>query len=109
MPREDRRILFDNDEVYKAIFALSTQKQLKKPPPGHIVRVYQDEQDPSKIYLDLENPQDTSVNRTLDYNSDFLAAALMLFCRGCGIPLPKTAKKSVAIQDNTVLLRVQIG
>lgn len=109
MPREDRRILFDNDEVYKAVFALSMQKQLKKPPPGAFVRVYQDDKDPNKIFVDLENPQDTSVNRTLEYSSDFLAAALMLFCRGCGIPLPKTAKKSVVIQDNTVLLRVQIG
>jgi len=109
MPREDRRILFSQDEVYKAIFALCTQKQMPKPPPGIIEKVYQDEADDSKIYMEIKNPQDSERDRTLEFSRDFVAAALMLFCRGCGIPLPKSAKKSVLVQDNNIILRVQVG
>ncbi len=109
MPREDRRITFDDDEVYKAIYALSMQKQLKKPPPGTVGRVYHDEKDATKMMVDFVNAHDESMNATMEFTTDFIAAALMLFCRSCGIPLPKSARKSVMLQDNTVILRVQIG
>jgi len=107
MPREDRRIIFENDEVYKAIFALCAQKQVKKPPAGLVKSITEDPKDPNKIYMALENPQEKE-HTTREYSRDFLAAALMLFCRGCGIPLPKNAKKSVLIKGNQVMLRVTI-
>ncbi len=107
MPSEDRRIMFSNDEVYKALYALCIQKQLKIPPAGQVVAIIEDSADTNKIYMDLENPQETTAARC-EYSRDFLAAALMLFCRGCGIPLPKTAKKSVMINDSRVILRVII-
>lgn len=107
MPREDRRISFDNDEVYKAVYALCTQKQMKKPIPGHIVKITEGAGESGAIFLDFENPLDKSAECG-EYTRDFIAAALMLFCRGCGIPLPKTAKKSVAIIDGILILRVQI-
>ena len=107
MPREDRRITFDYDEVYKALYALSVQKQLQKPIPGQIMRVREDEEDKTKILIDIENPQE-KIKITRDYSSDFLAAALMLFCRGLAIPIPKRAQKTVVIQDGQVVLRIQI-
>lgn len=107
MPREDRRILFDNEEVYKALYAMCFQKQMKAPPPGQIVTILEDDENKGQIKVRIENPHDkTSAN--LEYTTDFVAAALMLFCRGCGIPLPKHAKKSVAIADGQMMLRVQI-
>jgi hypothetical protein len=107
MPKEDRRILFDYEEVYKALYALCTQKQVPKPPPGVIVAIREDAEDATKLHVDLENPQDKSKAKR-EYTRDFLAAALMIFCRGLGIPLPKNAQKSVVIQDGQVVLRVQI-
>ena len=107
MPTEDRRILFEPSEVYNAIFSLCRKKELKKPPPGQFVRVYTDDSDPNQVFFDLLNPQDKSTAK-LTYSRDFLAAALMLLCRGCSIPLPKTASKSVMIIDSQVILRVQI-
>ena len=60
------------------------------------------------ILMYLENPQEKEGGRTVcKYTSDFIAAALMLFCRGEGIPLPKNAKKSVMIKGEDVMLRVQ--
>src|SRR5262245_36835907 len=107
MPREDRKISFDNDEVYKAVFALCTQKQLKKPIPGHIIKVTEGTVESGMIILDIENPLDKASEKA-EYTRDFLAAALMLFCRGCGIPLPKLARKSVMVVEGVIVLRVQI-
>lgn len=105
MPREDRRIHFENEEVYKAIYAMCFQKQLRLPPPGHVTKVVGDP-NTRQIIIHLSNPQDKS-DAKLEYAEDFVAAALMLFCRGCGIPLPKTASKSVQVTDGVMILRVQ--
>lgn len=107
MPREDRRISFENEEVYKAVFALCTQKQMKKPIPGVILKVI-DSGDAGPVVLEIGNPLHSSDSVKEEYTRDFLAAALMLFCRGCGIPLPKSARKSVMVIEGTVILRVQI-
>ncbi len=108
VPTEDRRIIFSSDEVYKALFALCAQKQVKKPPPGHVKGIEEDKEDNQKIYVHLENPQEQE-KATVEYSRDFLAAALLLFCRGLGIPIPKIGKKSVLIKDGRVMLRVQVG
>ncbi len=107
MPREDRRIVFSNEEVYKAIYSLSTQQQLPKPPAGILKSVEQSTVDKNIYEIKLENPAQ-DVNETREYGSDFIAAALMMFCRGAGIPLPRSAQKSVMIRDGEVILRVQI-
>lgn len=112
MPKEDRRIVFDNEELYKALFALCSQKQMKKPPAGRITSIKEDDADKDRIMVTIENrmaadPEETLAER--EYSRDFIAAALMLFCRGLGIPLPKSASKSVIIRDDQVMLRVQIG
>ncbi len=110
MPVEDRRIIFDNTEVYKALYALCTQKQMKTPPPGVIIHIKESEADSSLVVVKISNPQDSNNPEvTVEYSHDFFAAALMLFCRGLGIPLPKSAKKSVVITDGTVMLRAKIG
>ena len=107
MPREDRRISFDNEEVYKAVYALCAQKQIKKPVPGQIVKISEAFGDTGGIFLDIQNPLKNTGEQS-EYARDFIAAALMLFCRGCGIPLPRNAKKSVMIVDGALTLRVQI-
>lgn len=109
MPREDRRITFSYDEVYKAIFALCVQRELKKPPAGIIMAVETSKADASKVSVRLENPLLQGPVVFLEYGMDFLAAALMLYCRTCRIPLPKTAGKSVELAQDGVVLRVQIN
>ncbi len=109
MPREDRRITFSYDEVYKAIFALCVQRELKKPPAGIIMAIETSMTDASKVALRLENPQTNNPVIFLEYSLDFLAAALMLYCRTCRIPLPKTAAKSVELAADGIVLRVKIN
>lgn len=108
MPREDRRITFSYDEVYKAIFAMCVQRELRKPPAGVIMAIERHE-DASKVTIRLENPLTNDPVIFLDYALDFLAAALMLYCRTCRIPLPKTAGKSVELAGDGVVLRVLIN
>lgn len=108
MPTEDRRIIFQNDEIYKALYTLCHQKQLRKPKPGTLTGVIEDKGDPSKIYILLENAQDKTASQQ-EFSRDFLAAALMLYCQGLNIPLPKKAKKTVLIKDTTAMLRVMIS
>lgn len=107
MPKEDRRIIFEFDEAYKAIYAMCVQREIKKPPAGQIKSIRKNLGDESKITIELANDMDNS-EASVEYSRDFLAAALMLYCRGLGIPLPKNASKSVMLSEERVALRVQI-
>jgi hypothetical protein len=106
MPREDRRIIFDMSETYQAIYKLSfKQEGVKRISVGAIVKIEEDGIDPNKLNFFIENPQDGT--KTMEtYTRDFVAAALMMFCRGLGIPLPKKASKAVVIDKNSLILRV---
>ena len=107
MPREDRRIYFDYEETYKALFALCIQREFKKPPAGIIKAIEVHADDSTRLTVQIDNPLEHLSNR-VEYSRDFLAAALMLFCRSLGVPLPKAAQKSVEFNYGTVILRVQI-
>lgn len=107
MPREDRRIIFDYSEAYKAIYALCVQKELKKPPPGVIQSAESDKENDEKVIISLTNAQDNSAAQ-LEYSKDFLAAALLLYCRSQSIPVAKKGQKSVEFSGKNIILRVII-
>jgi hypothetical protein len=107
MPREDRRIIFEFQETYKALYALCVQKELPKPPPGIVAAVVPHPMDETKVLVRIENPQ-TNIAQDLEFTRDFLAAALMLYCRTIRVPLPKNAHKSVELAQENVILRVMI-
>lgn len=109
MPTEDRRIMFTFEEAYKAVYGLAVQKNLKKPPAGAVIRIDKDDQDPNIIYLFMLNEAEWKGEKKVDYSRDFMAAALLLYCRGCGIPIPKAARKSVVLTPENIILRVEVG
>lgn len=108
MPREDRRIYFDFLEVYKAIYALSVQKEIRKPPPGVLESIAVDKDDPNKLRATITNPQEKDSTRVLEFSRDFLAAALLVYCRSNNIPVSKKARKSVEFAPADVILRLEI-
>jgi hypothetical protein len=108
MPTEDRRIIFTFEEAYKAIYSLSIQKNFKKPPAGAIIRTEVDEKDSALITLFLVNDGEWQGEKKIDYSRDFIAAALLLYCRGVGIPVPRVARKSVMLGDESITLRVEM-
>ena len=107
MPKEDRRIIFSNDEVYKALYTLRDQKSLKPLPSGQIITTGIDADDSNKMFFILEDKM-AQTHAKIEHFRDFVAAALMLYCKGYGIPLPKSAQKSVMVQEDMVILRVQM-
>lgn len=107
MPREDRRIFFDYEETYKAVYSLCTQKGLPKPPSGSIMRMEPNLENPLELDIFLESNRSGSLE-TVKYTKDFIVAALMIMCRTIGIPLPKGASKTLELQQDKVILRVQM-
>jgi hypothetical protein len=107
MPREDRRISFDYAETYKAIFTLCMHNELPRPFAGSITALNFKAEDDGCVVVRFANGlQETSV--TSEYSRDFLAAALMLYCRICNIPIPKKAMKSVEPGDDSVTLHITL-
>jgi hypothetical protein len=107
MPREDRRISFDFTETYTAIFALCVQKEMPRPVAGSITAIDFKGDDGRCVAVRFANGlQGTSA--TSEYGQDFLAAALMLYCRTCSIPIPKRGVKSVELGDEGVTLRITL-
>lgn len=105
MPKEDRRIIFDYSEAYNAIYAFCVKKEQRKPPPGVITGVHVDPADEKRFYVHIENAQQNTRAKQ-EYSRDFLAAALMLYCRSLGIPIAKRSRKSVEIKEGAVVLRL---
>jgi hypothetical protein len=108
MPREDRRIIFDVSEIYQAIYKLSVKSEdIKKPIAGSIIRIEENEDNGLEIKFHIVNPQ-TNEKRTMIYTRDFVAAALMMFCRGAGIPLPRKSSKTIIIEEHQIILRAYV-
>jgi hypothetical protein len=108
MPREDRRIIFDMSETYQALYRLSLKKDDEpRLIAGAIVKIEPNAENEDKFDFHLTNPQEGH-NKTVTYSKDFVAAALMMFCRGAGIPLPRRAQKAVMIRDGQMVLRVVV-
>jgi hypothetical protein len=108
MPREDRRIVLDYTETYKAIFTLCMQNELARPFARSITAISFKADDGRCVVVRFANGlQGTSA--TKEYSRDFLAAAaLMLYCRTCSIPVPKKAMKSVELGGDSVTLHVTL-
>ena len=106
MPREDRRVIFDFSETYNAIYKLTVQKpDAPKLKPGVIKKIEEDGLDANKVNVYIENSQ-TAEKHVVTFSRDFIAASLMMFCRGSGIPLPRNAGKTVIFDHDRVTLRI---
>ncbi len=108
MPQEDRLIKFDYLELYSAVFSLCSQRGEKRPVSGSIVEVYHPEGDVSRVSIEFYDKK-TAKNVVQEYSRDFIAAALMMYCRSSGVPLPKSANKALSIGCDDLTLRVKLG
>lgn len=108
MPREDRRVIFDMSETYQALYKLSLKQEGgRRLMAGAITGIAEDTEDNTKVIFTFENPQ-TNEKKDMVFTRDFVAAALMMFCRGAGIPLPRKAAKSIIVEKNRVILRALV-
>lgn len=108
MPKEDRRLIFDYSETYQALYKLTVKSDdMKRLKPGIIRKIEQDGLDANMVNFYIENPQEGE-KHIATYSRDFIAAALMMFCRGNGIPLPRKASKTIMIDEGRMILRVMV-
>lgn len=107
MPSEDRKIIFTFEEVYKALYAMTVQKEMKKLPVGAIKSIAKSTTSSDQYTVWIEDDY-TMESNEIGFGGDFLAAALMVFCRSQGIPMSKKARKSVEIDGAHLVLRLQI-
>ena len=107
MPAEVRIIAFTPEEVLEAIdgFSAIADKRLftgkaidchvRKDPEVHAV-------------LQVQRADGEKIG-TVDLNSAQLAAALISFCCGHRIPLPRVASKELDVIDGQLVLRLELG
>jgi hypothetical protein len=106
MPREDRRLYFDYEETLTAVQELCAQKGITVPTDGRILHAAFYASNPSEVEFSFENLR-FNRNQKLKYSKDFIVAALMIACAAANIPLPKGTLKSLELDKDSVILRIQ--
>ena len=106
MPTEERVITFSLDEVQKAVLLTAIQQDHDDLPMGKMLSMSL-EGDESTIGVRVED-KEGSVNE-FTYDRLFFAQALVLFCQGSGIPLPRNSQKVVNIHEDRITLSMEIG
>jgi len=96
MPHEDRRIFFSYAEVQEAMADFALEKGVTPMPAGQIITINAIKADGSKMDCVLENRKTNHLENHI-LSRDFIAGALMMFCRTRKIPLANAANKVVEI------------
>lgn len=108
MPTEERFITFSLEEIYKAIKIKALEESLEVPPDGELKSVDMEEGnggDDAQIFLTIVRKADDQEER-LKYVRKFFALALVFYCQGKGIPLPRSGAKTLAILDDKVVMKI---
>ncbi len=105
MPVEIKNIYFSQLELKKALALFSSRKafyfehdDIKK---FEIV-------ENSKLHISCELEESLAPNNSLFYSQSEIAAALILFCMECKIPLPKTGTKELQVNGDELSLVVKL-
>ena len=104
MPKEDRFITFSNAEVYQALSVRARLSGLPDLPKGDIdsVQVSEDQ----KI-VTAEIRQDKEA-KDVKFEFPFFVLALVFFCNAKQIPIPKAGKKTLKINADGVVMRIEL-
>lgn len=101
MASESRIVTFANAEVIQAL--LEFCEQGNRPLPEGGVRQLSFSNDPQvRVALEPER------GNPIGFHEHEIAAALILYCRKIGIPIPRRATKSLQVGQDTVALHLSI-
>lgn len=110
MPLEERFITFSLEEISKAVRMRAVQEAIDIPAEGHLVSI---EIDPERtgmehaIALHFQQDEHGSMRR-LNFDQKFFAFALVFYCQGCGIPLPARGTKTLNIQHDRIIMKIEM-
>jgi hypothetical protein len=107
MPREDRRVYFNAEEIYKALYTFCVEKELPKPVSGSLHKISTNLDNSLDLDFYIENGRTGSIE-IFTCSKDFTIAALMHLCIEHRIPLPKGVNKTLEVSKDSLVLRVQL-
>lgn len=109
MPKEDRVIIFDYEEVYTALRIHSITQKLEIPSEGEIQTLAFPADNTQDSIVSIELTKKDGTKETLDFALDFFARALVFFCQGNNIPIPRAGTKEILHKDNKVLMHISLA
>ena|ERR1035437_4041447 len=107
MQREEGRIIVNYAETYTAMCALSVQDKLSRPVAETITGIALKAGDDKSMVITFTSKLNGK-SAKCEYSRDFLATALVLYCRTYGIAIPKRATKTVELGGEAVTLHITL-
>jgi len=103
MPRETRLIVFSDKEVMEALHDFAVRQGRTVPDKDGAEVHYLQEKDGVKSRIRYAAKQQTA-----DFTDVETASALVAYCMGRGIPLPRRGQKSVYVRYDELALQVRV-
>lgn len=106
MPTEDRYIVFNYEEVYKALRMRTIVEDAEMLPSGTLkgIELPNEPGEMIKVQVSL----DEGADKTLDFTQEFFALSLVFFCQGSNIPIPRSGRKTLKAKDDKIVMHIQI-
>lgn len=109
MPTENRFIVFNYEEVYKALRIRKITENEELPPNGKITKLDFHDQGGPQDNIEIVINSEDGKPQNLEFTREFFALALVFFCQGSNIPIPRAGTKSLVHKDQTIVMHIQIG
>ena len=108
MPAENRFIVFNFEEVYKALRIRKITEDEELPPSGKIIHLdFHDDKGAGHV-IEMTIRQDDGTEQNLEFSREFFALALVFYCQGHNIPIPRAGTKSLVHKDDNIVMHIQI-
>lgn len=108
MPTEDRFIVFNYEEVYMALRIRAITQKLELPADSALIDVSFPDNPTVDDIVSVTLKKDDGSTEKIDFSRDFFAMALVFFCQGNNIPIPRAGSKEIIRKDNTLILHIQM-
>lgn len=109
MPQEDRYIQFTPDEVYTALRIHGITQNIELPAGGTIVNIDFSKENSPDATVALLLKTNSGAKETLDFSLEFFARALVFFCQGNNIPIPRAGTKQIMHKDGKILMHIKMS
>ncbi len=108
MPSEDRYIEFTYEEVYKAIRIRKITENQELPPDGEIARVRFNEKPGEETTITVDLRIAGGGMDYLEFSREFFALALVFYCQGYNIPIPRAGRKEIVTKDDKIIMHISM-
>ena len=106
MPKEKRFIIFNLEEIQDALRIHSVMSKSEEPPTDTLSSIKPDDNDPDTVHATFK-AEDGTETKT-EYGRVFFGQALVFYCQGNGIPIPRAGTKTLKIQPDEIILFIEL-